>query len=171
MEPCSPVPGAMVGQGADRRGDGVGPSSAWTPRGLGVYCLLMCVCVCVCVCVYTRLHMPLVCEMGSPPHVRKCTGMPTHGHTQTQDSMTCHHSCAHKHMLLCAQKHILSLTCVRVRTHTHTQAHLPPSQPLPQPVCSSCRRRLLAPCPLIHLACQPVPGAPISFTPPHLAAQ
>ena len=45
-----------MGQGGDRRGDGVGPSSAWTPRGLGVYCLLMCVCVCVCVCVYALAH-------------------------------------------------------------------------------------------------------------------
>ena len=43
-----------MGQGGDR-GDGVGASSAWTPRGLGIYWLLICVCVCVCVRACTCL--------------------------------------------------------------------------------------------------------------------
>lgn len=36
-----------MGLGGDRRGDEVGAPSAWTPRDLGVYWLLVCVCVCV----------------------------------------------------------------------------------------------------------------------------
>lgn len=54
VEPCYPVPGATVGQGADRRSDGVGAPSAWTPRGLGVYWLLVCVCVYVFALAFVR---------------------------------------------------------------------------------------------------------------------
>lgn len=103
-------------------------------------------------CVYA-LHLPLVCEMGSLPHACELTGMPTHGHTQTQDSMTCH---LHVH-----RSALLSLTCAP-HTHTHRHASL-----LQQPLSpASLLFRPSAgphPCPLIHLACQPVLGAPISF--------
>lgn len=61
-------------------------------------------------CVCMRLHLPLVCEMGSLPHACELTGMPTHGHTQTQDSMTCHRPCAQKRI---AVSHMRA-------THTHT---------------------------------------------------
>lgn len=71
--------------------------------------------------------------------------------------------------------------CVRAQTHTLPSVCAPPAAPAHAgvPPCTasslagqpSCRRHLLALCPLIHLACQPVPGAPVFFTPSHLAAQ
>ena len=118
-----PCPRSHGGAGGDGRSDGVGAPSAWTPRGLGAYWLLGCVCVCVCVsgcvCVCVCLHLPLVCEMGSLPHVCELTGMPTHGHTQTQDSVTCHHSCAQVHILLCTETHAVSYTHARAHTRRH----------------------------------------------------
>lgn len=52
-----------------------------------------------------------------------------------------------------------------VHEHTNTVQGKPPCSP------PSCPRLCWPHCPLIHLACQLLPGAPISFTPSHLKAQ
>ena len=150
--------------------------SSWLPLSLdsqewaspGSCWPLVCVCVCVCAHVRVHLHAALLCVMGNAPstHVGEDTDGPAHLHTDEPrapcPTPTRVHTCTSCRVHGCTR----ALSHTRL-AHRRASLHsLLPGRPA-LPAGGAC----WPPCPLIHLACQPVPGAPISFTPSHLAAQ